>query len=108
MRAARLNGAPACCPAPGPRSLGLPRCGSRGDLNGGQSNGSDWRGLVDEIEIGDSAGIAVEQIDDEITVSIASVISVHFQVTPDQAVKPSKPLAVAAGNAAKFLASAET
>lgn len=69
---------------------------------------SDWRGLVDEIEIGDTAGIAVEQIDDEITISIASVISVHFQVTTDQALKLSKALAEAAKNASEFLASAET
>ena len=68
----------------------------------------DWRGLVDEIEIGESAGITVEQIDDEITVAIASVVCVHFQVTADQALKLSRALAVAADNAAKFLASTDT
>jgi hypothetical protein len=45
----------------------------------------DWRGLVDQIEISESAGITVEQIDDEITIAIASVVCVHFQVTADQA-----------------------
>ena len=69
---------------------------------------SDGRGLVDEIEIGESAAITVEQIDDEITVAIASVVCVHFQVTADQALKLSRALAVAADNAAKFLASTET
>jgi hypothetical protein len=68
----------------------------------------DWPGLVDEIEISESAGITVEQIDDEITVAIASVVCVHFQVTADQALKLSRALAVAADNAAKFLASTET
>ena len=68
----------------------------------------DWRGLVDEIEINESAGITVEQIDDEITIAIASVVCVHFQVTADQALKLSRALAVAADNAAKFLASTDT
>jgi hypothetical protein len=72
------------------------------------AKGSDWPGLVDEIEIGESAAITVEQIDDEITVAIASVVCVHFQVTADQALKLSRALAVAADNAAKFLASTET
>jgi len=56
----------------------------------------DWRRLVDEIEISESAGITVEQIDDEITIAIASVVCVHFQVTADQALKLSRALAVAA------------
>ena len=56
----------------------------------------DWPGLVDRIEISESAGITVEQIDDEITVAT------------DQALKLSRALAVAADNAAKFLASTET
>jgi hypothetical protein len=68
----------------------------------------DWPGLVDRIEISESAGITVEQIDDEITVAIASVVCVHFEVTADQALKLSRALAVAADNAAKFLASTET
>jgi hypothetical protein len=66
----------------------------------------DVFGRIEEIAINESAAIAVEQIDDEITVAIASVVCVHFQVTSDQAFKLS--LAVAAENAAKFLASAET
>lgn len=65
-------------------------------------------GRVEEIEINESAAIAVEQIDDEITVAVASVVCVHFQVTADQAFKLSRALAVAAENAAKFLASTET
>jgi hypothetical protein len=68
----------------------------------------DVFGRVEEIEIDESAAIAVEQVDDEITVSIASVVCVHFQVTADQAFKLSRALAVAAENAAKFLASAGT
>jgi hypothetical protein len=68
----------------------------------------DWPGLVDRIEISESAGITVEQIDDEITVAIASTVCVHFEVTADQALKLSRALAVAADNAAKFLASTET
>jgi len=41
-------------------------------------------------------------------VAIASVVGVHFRVTADQALKLSRALAVAAENAAKFLASIET
>ncbi|KRR18084.1 hypothetical protein CQ14_41340 [Bradyrhizobium lablabi] len=63
---------------------------------------------VGEIEIDESAAITVEQIDDEITVAIASIVGVHFQVTADQAFKLSRALAVAAESAAKFRASTET
>ena len=45
----------------------------------------DVFGRVEEIEIDESAAIAVEQIDEEITVAIASVVCVHFQVRADQA-----------------------
>jgi hypothetical protein len=38
----------------------------------------------------------------------ASVACTHFQVTADHALKLSRALAVAAENAAKFLASTET
>jgi hypothetical protein len=68
----------------------------------------DVFGRVEEVEIDESAAIAVEQIDDEITVAIASVVCVHFQLTADQALKLSRALAVASENAAKFLASTET
>lgn len=68
----------------------------------------DVFGRVEEIEIDESAAITVEQIDDEITVAIASVVRIHFQVTADQALKLSRALAVAAENAAKFPASTET
>jgi hypothetical protein len=68
----------------------------------------DVFGRIEEIAINESAAIAVEQIDDEITAAIAGVVCVHFQVTSDQAFKLPRALAVAAENAAKFLASAET
>ena len=68
----------------------------------------DWPGRVDEIEISESAAITVEQIDEEITVAIASVVCVHFQVTVDQALKLSRALAVAADNAAKYLSGTQT
>ena len=62
----------------------------------------DVFGRIAEIELCETAAITVEQIDDEITVVIAS------QVTADQALKLSWALALAAENAAKLLASAET
>ena len=65
-------------------------------------------GCVEQIEIGESAAIAVEQMDDEITVAIASVVCVHFQLTADQALKLCRALAMAAENAAKFLGATET
>lgn len=68
----------------------------------------DAFGRVDEIEIGESAAIAVEQINDEITIAIAGVVCVHFQVTADQASKLSRALAVAAENAASFAGSTKT
>ncbi|WOH64056.1 hypothetical protein [Bradyrhizobium sp. BWA-3-5] len=61
--------------------------------------------LVAVIEIDESAAIIVEQIDDEITLSIASVVGVHFQVTAEQALKLSEALVIAAENAAKSRAS---
>jgi len=42
------------------------------------ANELDIFGRVAEIEIDESAAIAVEQVDDEITVAIASVVCVHF------------------------------
>ncbi|WFU14682.1 hypothetical protein [Bradyrhizobium sp. CB3481] len=57
------------------------------------------------IEIDESAAIIIEQIDDEITLSIASVVGVHFQVTAEQALKLSEALVIAAENAAKSRAS---
>jgi len=62
---------------------------------------------VEEIEIDETAVIAVEQADDEISVMIASVVGVSFQLTADQALKLSRALAVAAENAKKFLASGD-
>ena len=64
-------------------------------------------GRVDAIEIDETAAVIVEQIEDEITVSIASVVSVYLQLTPEQAIKLSRALAVAAERAAEFLASGE-
>lgn len=66
---------------------------------------NDYPGRIAEIELNESAAICVEQIDDEITVSIASVVGVHFELTADQALKLSRALTVAAENAAKFRAS---
>lgn len=51
------------------------------------------------IEINESAAITVEQIEDEITVAIASVVGVDFQVTAAQALDLSRALAAAAANA---------
>ncbi|MEH2517562.1 hypothetical protein V1279_003135 [Bradyrhizobium sp. AZCC 1610] len=67
----------------------------------------DNLGRVAEIEIDESAAIIVEQIDNEITVAIASVVGVHFQVTAEQALELSRALALAAENAAKSPASTE-
>ena len=67
-----------------------------------------YPGQIARIEIDESAAIGVEQIEDEITIVIASVVGVHFQVTADQAIELSRALAVAAGNAAKFRASTGT
>ncbi|QHO79413.1 hypothetical protein ACH79_40630 [Bradyrhizobium sp. CCBAU 051011] len=74
----------------------------------GMAKEPDGLERVGEIEIDESAAITVEQIDDEITVAIASIVGVHFQVTADQALKLSRALAVAAESAAKFRASTET
>jgi len=41
----------------------------------------DYPGQIARIEIDESAAICVEQIEDEITIAIASVVGVHFQVT---------------------------
>jgi len=68
----------------------------------------DRPGRVDEIEISESAAITVEQIDEEITVAIASAVCVHFQVTVDQALKLSRAPAVAADNAARYLSATQT
>ena len=51
------------------------------------------------VELSDAAAIIVEQIDDEITVMIASVVGVDFQLTADQASNLSRALATAAANA---------
>lgn len=61
----------------------------------------NWAGQIARIEIDEFAAICVEQIDDEITVAIASVVGSHFQATADQALELSRALAVAAENAAK-------
>ena len=59
-------------------------------------------GRVDEIEIDETAAVIVEQIEDEITVSIASVVSVYLQLTPEQAIKLSRALAVASGEGCRI------
>ncbi|WP_235884969.1 MULTISPECIES: hypothetical protein [Bradyrhizobium] len=45
----------------------------------------DFIGRIAEIELDESAAIIIEQVDDEITLAIASIVGVHFQVTADQA-----------------------
>jgi hypothetical protein len=64
-----------------------------------------YPGQIAQIEIDESAAITIEQIDDEITIAIASVVGVHFQITAGQALDLSRALALAAANAAKFSAS---
>lgn len=64
---------------------------------------NDYPGQIARIELNEAAAICVEQIEDEITIAIASVVGVHFQVTADQALELSRALAVAAGNATKSL-----
>ncbi|MCK1517127.1 hypothetical protein IVB22_32415 [Bradyrhizobium sp. 190] len=68
----------------------------------------NYPGQIARIEIDESAAIAIEQIEDEITIVIASVVGVHFQVTADQALALSRALAVAAANATKSSASTGT
>lgn len=51
------------------------------------------------IELNESVAIIVEQIEDEITVIIANVIGVDFQLTAVQALDLSRALAAAAANA---------
>jgi hypothetical protein len=51
------------------------------------------------IEINESAAITVEQIENEITVTIASIVGVEFQLTAAQAPELSRALAAAAANA---------
>jgi hypothetical protein len=51
------------------------------------------------VELNETAAVLVEQIQDEITVVIASTINVHFEVTPDQALALSRALAAAAAAA---------
>lgn len=60
---------------------------------------NDYPGRIAEIELNESAAICVEQIEEEITVSIASAVGVHFELTADQALSLSRALAVAAKNA---------
>ena len=47
------------------------------------------------VELNESAAIIVEQIEDEITVVIASVVGVNFLVTAAQALELSRALAAA-------------
>jgi hypothetical protein len=48
------------------------------------------------VELNESAAIIVEQIEDEITVTIASVVGVDFQLSAAQALELSHALAAAA------------
>ena len=51
------------------------------------------------VELSETAAVLVEQIEDEITVVIASTVNVHFEVTADQAIQLSRALVAAAANA---------
>lgn len=51
------------------------------------------------VELNETAAVLVEQIQDEITVVIASTVNVHFEVTAQQALQLSHALAAAAANA---------
>jgi hypothetical protein len=51
------------------------------------------------VELNESAAITVDQIEDEITVIIASVVGVDFQLSAAQALELSRALAAAATNA---------
>jgi hypothetical protein len=51
------------------------------------------------IELSETAAVLVEQIQNEITIVIASVVNVHFEVTADQALALSRALAAAAAAA---------
>ncbi|MGR4927240.1 hypothetical protein ACIPUD_10565 [Bradyrhizobium sp. CAR08] len=93
--------------SPGPANIGdlkqdLRYTNADGTWSAAMANESDHTGVIEEIEIHESAAIIVEQIDDEITVAVASIVSINFQVTADQALKLSRALAVAAENASKF------
>ncbi|MCA6098887.1 hypothetical protein [Bradyrhizobium australafricanum] len=67
----------------------------------------DFPGRIAEIEIDESAAVCVDQVGDEITIVIASVVGVYFEVTADQAIELSRALALAAANAKKYSASTE-
>lgn len=51
------------------------------------------------IELNKTAAVLVEQIEDEITVMIASTVNIHFEVTTEQALQLSRALAAAAADA---------
>ena len=57
------------------------------------------------VELNESAAIIVEQIEDEITVVIASVVGVNFQITAAQALELSRALAAAAASVTPSTAS---
>lgn len=59
------------------------------------------------IELNKTAAVLVEQIEDEITVVIASSVNVDFELTADQALQLSKALSAAAANAVAAAASAD-
>ncbi|MDD1522418.1 MULTISPECIES: hypothetical protein [Bradyrhizobium] len=65
-------------------------------------------GRTTEIKIDKTAAVIVQQMDDEISIAIVSVVGAQFQVTAGQARELSRSLAVAAENAEHFRASAKT
>ncbi|MDA9498148.1 MULTISPECIES: hypothetical protein [Bradyrhizobium] len=62
-------------------------------------------GRIAQIELNETAAICIEQMDDEITLVIASIVGVHFQVTVEQALELSRALAVSAEKARQSLLS---
>jgi len=60
-------------------------------------------GRIAQIELNETAAICIEQMDDEITLVIASIVGVHFQVTVEQALELSRALAVSAEKARQSL-----
>jgi hypothetical protein len=48
------------------------------------------------VELNETAAVLVEQIEDEITVVIASTVNVHFELTAEQVLQLSRAFAAAA------------
>jgi hypothetical protein len=95
-----------CDAKPIARQRGLRAGGSRPrhGKHEGFVDGEGWLGRY-VVELNESAAIIVEQIEDEITVVIASVVGVNFQVTAAQALELYRALAAAAASVTPSTAS---